>query len=100
MSAISKHLTKTGTVKRRGTTIVASAPCTVPYPADAQELQIRIPIESPYKPLVLYMKTEAVLRDGDRVTVDSIEYPIRYVEPWTWPPDNSKFYQLLIEEVL
>lgn len=36
--------------------------------------------------------------EGDLLVVDSVEYPIRAVEDWTWPPDGEDYMILYLEK--
>ena len=35
--------------------------------------------------------------EGDLLVVDSVEYPIRAIEDWTWPPDGKNCMLLYLE---
>ena len=39
------------------------------------------------------------VQEGDILVVATIEYPIRAVSDWTWPPDTLPYQVLIIEDV-
>ena len=38
------------------------------------------------------------IKEGDLLVVGAIEYPIRAVEDWTWPPDAKVYMILYLED--
>jgi len=38
------------------------------------------------------------IAEGDILVVDSIEYPVRAVEEWTWPPLGADYLILYLED--
>lgn len=39
------------------------------------------------------------IKEGDLLVVGSVEYPIRSVADWYWPPDDANYIRLLLEDV-
>lgn len=82
---------------KRGTptTNVSSLSCTPLDPVDA-ELRQRLALSTPHE-LLQTFTGETDIREGDILTVDSTDYPIRACEEWDWR--GATFLRLVVEDL-
>ena len=61
------------------------------------EMRKRLDLNTPHTIYETYLHGELDIKNGDRLVVDSVEYPIRSVAPWPWGDD--KFLHLILEDL-
>jgi len=85
---------------KRGAAVthVASLACTPLDPVDA-EIRERVGLQTPHELLQTHIQGGVDIREGDVLVVGSVEYPIRAVEEWTWPGDQTDYLTLYLEEL-
>jgi len=74
--------------------------CTPLDPVDMEARQ-RMGLEGSARLLQVFVDggIEPDIRANDRLVVAGIEYPVRAVEPWRWPPTSDKhFVRVVVED--
>lgn len=100
-TATTKRGTTSGTPPKRG---APAAYITTPFaclPLDplGQELANRLNLQSPYelKQTVVDGSTDIV--EGDVLTVDGVDYPVRSVGEWDWTLGSTRFLTVVVEQM-
>lgn len=72
------------------------------FPLDPVDPELRAQYQTGRVTRVLqtYVQGGLDIEAGDRLVVDSKEYPIRSVAPWKWEPDGENFLHLVVVEVM
>jgi hypothetical protein len=70
--------------------------CTPLDPVDP-EVRQRLLIDSPHAILETYMQDSVDIAYGDTLVVGAIEYPVKWVESWYWPPDGTTYRHVYVE---
>lgn len=76
---------------------IASLKCLPLDPVSADVIQ-RIPTLSFMEALQTAVEGGLDIVEGDLLVVNSTEYPIRAVEDWHWPPDDTDCLILYLED--
>jgi hypothetical protein len=79
-------------------THVSSLACTPLDPVDP-EVRQRLMLESPNAILETFMQADVDIVYGDVLVVAGIEYPVKLVEDWYWPPDGTTYRHVYIEKI-
>jgi hypothetical protein len=79
-------------------TNIASLACTPLDPVDA-ELSKRLGLDTPGELLQTFVDGGLDIRQGDYLTVASVDYPIRACEDWTWQASGFVFRRLILEDL-
>ena len=61
------------------------------------ETRKRLELNTPHVIYETYLHGDLDIRKGDRLVVDSVEYPIHSVAPWPWQSDI--FLHLILEDL-
>ncbi len=77
---------------------LASLKCTPLDPVDA-ELSKRLGLDTPHELLQTFVDGGLDIREGDTLTVGSVDYPIRACEDWTWPVGGLAYRRLVVEDL-
>jgi hypothetical protein len=108
MSAFGHLATVTASTKRAAAPVsgktsapvanLTSLKCTPLDPVDA-ELSKRLGLDTPHELLQTFVDGGLDIREGDTLTVGSVDYPIRACEDWTWPPSKKAYRRLVVEDL-
>ena len=80
-------------------TSISSLKCTPLDPVDA-EMRQRLPQLAQYGELLqTFVQGGLDIREGDVLTVSSVDYPIRAVEDWHWRADNADYDRMILERL-
>jgi hypothetical protein len=79
-------------------TNVASLTCTPLDPVDA-EVRQRLMLDSPNIILETFVQASVDIQVGDTLVVGSTEYPIKALEDWYWPPDQTTYRHVFVEKL-
>lgn len=71
--------------------------CTPLDPVDPQ-LQQRMALDTPHLLLQTFIDGNNDIKEGDTLTVSSVDYPIRAVSDWTFP-GSTKYLHLILEDL-
>jgi len=85
-------------VRGAATTNLSSLACLPLDPVDA-ELRARVAIDTPHELLQTFVQGGLDIEEGDILVVGGVDYPIRAVEDWTWPPDSEDYIRLIVEQL-
>lgn len=80
------------------TTHVSSLACTPLDPIDP-EVRQRLMLESPNAILETFMQADVDIQYGDTLVVAGVEYPVKLVEDWHWPPDGTTYRHVYVEQI-
>jgi hypothetical protein len=85
---------------KRGTpaTNVSSLTCTPLDPVDS-EVRQRLMLDSPNTILATFVQGSIDIVVGDILVVGSTEYPIKAVEDFYWPPDQTTYRYVVVERL-
>lgn len=61
------------------------------------DTQNRLQLDTPFKMRETYTEGDYDIVDGDILTVDSVDYPVRAVEKYEW--DTTHYLHLIVEVV-
>ena len=79
-------------------TTLTSLRCTPLDPVDPENRE-RFGLNAPMELLQSYVEGGLDIREGDLLVVSSVEYPIRAVGNWYWPPDEANYLHLVLEQL-
>ena len=79
------------------TTHIASLKC---MPLDPVEPNVTLGVEGLawYEVLQTAVEGSLDIKEGDILVVAGVDYPIRAVADWTWPPITKDYQMLLLEQ--
>jgi hypothetical protein len=85
---------------KRGTPAanLTSLKCTPLDPVDS-EIRERFGLNAPMELLQTFVEGGLDIKEGDLLVVSSVEYPIRAVGDWHWPPDTANYLHLILEQL-
>jgi hypothetical protein len=99
VSASTKRPPSVSSGKRgTATTNVANLSCTPLDPIDS-ETRARLVIDSPAVILETFMQADVDIVMGDILVVGSTEYPVKVVEGYFWPPDDTTYRHVFVERL-
>jgi hypothetical protein len=67
-------------------------------PVDS-EIRERFGLNAPMELLQTFVEGGLDIKEGDLLVVSSVEYPIRAVGDWHWPPDDANYLHLILEQL-
>ena len=66
-------------------------------PVDTETRQ-RLELNTPHTIYETHFQDTPDILKGDRLVSNSIEYPVRHVEPYTWLPTGDKRVRVIVED--
>jgi hypothetical protein len=101
IQAFRRMATNTASTKRSGLTSgfatnLTNLKCLPLMPVDA-EMRKRLDLNTPHVVYDTYLHGVTDIKRGDHLVINSVEYPIRSVAPWPWPPET--FIHLVVEDL-
>ena len=79
-------------------TNLSSLVCTPMYPV-SDETAHRLGLDNPFEFKECFVQGGLDIVKGDYLVISSEEYPIRFVEAWSWPPDDEDRLRLVVEDI-
>lgn len=100
-TATTKRASVSGTPPKKG---AAAAYITTPFaclPLDpvSQELANRLNLQSPYELKQTVVDGSLDIVEGDVLTMDGVDYPIRSVGEWDWTRGSTRFLTVVVEQM-
>lgn len=85
---------------KRGTLVtnIASLKC-LPLDPVSAEIRQRLALETPHEVLQTSVDASLDIIEGDILTVDGTDYPIRACEDWYWRPTGETYRRLYLENL-
>lgn len=71
--------------------------CTPLAPVDA-ETRLRLQLDTPHIIWETHLQGSLDIKAGDKLVIDTVKYPIKTVESWTWLPTGDVRVRLIIED--
>jgi hypothetical protein len=71
--------------------------CTPKVPVDA-ETRLRLQVNTPVTLWEFHLQDNPDIKAGDKFIVDSVEYPVKTVEPYTWLPSGDTRLRVIVED--
>lgn len=72
--------------------------CTPLAPVSA-ETRARLVLDTPTALWEAHLQGNPDIKAGDRLVIGSVKYPVKYVEPYKWPPTGDTRIRLIVEEL-
>jgi len=90
--------TKRATLTGGFSAYLSNLKCTPLAPVDA-ETRTRLQLNTPVILWEVHLQDAPDIKAGDRLTISSVEYPVKTVEPYTWLPSSDTRMRLILEDV-
>ena len=79
-------------------TNISSLSCMPLFPV-SDETANRAGLDNPFEYKETFVQGEPDIKKGDYLTISGEDYPIRFVESWSWPPDDEDRLRLVVEDI-
>lgn len=76
---------------------LSSLKCTPLAPVDP-ETRLRLQLETPHILWEVHLQGNPDIKQGDKLVIGSVKYPVKYPEKWTWLPTGDVRLRLFIED--
>lgn len=72
--------------------------CTPLAPVDP-ETRLRLQIQTPNILWEAHLQGNPDIKQGDKLVIGSVKYPVKYPEKWTWLPTGDVRVRLIVEDL-
>jgi hypothetical protein len=103
VTMFAEFTTVIASTKRKGLTTgftanLSGLNCTPLAPIDP-ETRLRLQLNTPHTLWETYLEGDHDIKEGDKLVIDSVEFPIKTIAPWTWPPENYVYLRVIVEDL-
>ncbi len=71
--------------------------CTPLAPIDS-ETRLRLQINTPVTLWEVHLQDAPDIKQGHKLVIGSVKYPVKYVEPYTWLPTGDTRMRVILED--
>lgn len=90
--------TKRATLTGGYSTNLSGLKCLPLAPVDA-ETRVRLQLNTPHTLWETFLQGAPDIKAGDKLTISSVDYPVRTAEPWNWLPSGDTRIHLIVEDM-